>query len=95
MTIDEIRELHPKIYICDGFDEAIIGLGERINLGPVVAYDTNKVIEILMRDMDVSVDDLEEGQTLEDAKYELALEYFNFNILGAWIGESTPLFITI
>jgi hypothetical protein len=26
--------------------------------------------------------------------YEEAREYFDFNILGAWMGEFTPIFIT-
>lgn len=30
----------------DGLDDAIIGVAERINLQPVLAYDTLKVIEL-------------------------------------------------
>lgn len=94
MTIEEIHEINPHALICDGFDEAIIGMAERINFGPVVAYDKEKIIEILMRDMDVSHDELEEGQTIEDKKYELASEYFYYNIAGAYMGEYTPIFIS-
>ena len=60
------------------FDEAIIGVAERIGQEPVVAYDTTKVVEILSRSM--SVDE--------------AYEYFDYNILGAYGGDKTPLFIT-
>jgi hypothetical protein len=60
------------------FDEAIIGVAERIGDEPVVAYDTTKIVEILSRSM--SVDE--------------AYEFFEFNILGAYVGEKTPLFIT-
>ena len=28
-------------------------------------------------------------------KYEMALEYFEFNIKGAWVGENTPFFTVI
>jgi hypothetical protein len=42
-----------------------------------ICYDKNKVIEILMEDM----------------SYEDAIEYFDFNIAGAWVGESTPFFL--
>lgn len=94
MTVDEIAEYNPDALICDGFDEAIIGMAERINLGPVVAYDKGKIIEILMKDMEVDENELEEGQTIEDKKYEMAIEYFDFNIIGAWMGEFTPIFIT-
>lgn len=60
------------------FDEAIIGVAERIGQEPAVAYDTTKVVEILSRSM--SVDE--------------AYEYFDYNILGAYVGDKTPLFIT-
>ena len=75
MTRDEIAEINPEALLCDGFDEAIIGMAERINLGPVVAYDVDKMIEILMKDM-----------TDEDA-----FEYFYFNVSGAYVGEKTPI----
>jgi hypothetical protein len=26
--------------------------------------------------------------------YNEAIEYFEFNIIGAWVGEHTPLFLT-
>lgn len=54
MTREEIAEINPEALTIDGFDDAIIGMGERINLGPIVAYDVDKIIEILMNRMDVS-----------------------------------------
>ena len=60
------------------FDEAIIGVAERIGQSAVVAYDTTKLVEVLSRTM--SVDE--------------AYEYFEFNILGAYVGERTPMFLT-
>ena len=80
MTIQEINEINPEALLCDGFDEAIIGMAERINLGPVVAYSTNKIIDILME--------------RDNKDYEEALEYYNYNIVGSWLGENTPIFIT-
>jgi len=75
---DLISEFNEEALICDGFDEAIIGMGSRINLGPVVAYSVEKIIEILMRD---------------NMDYQEAYEYYNVNILNAWMGEFTPIFI--
>jgi hypothetical protein len=69
-------------------------MGERINLGPVVAYDVEKMLSILALDMEVEESDLQEGETIEMLKYSMALEYFEFNIKGAWMGEFTPVFIT-
>ena len=60
------------------FDEAIIGVAERIGQSAVVAYDTTKLVEVLSRTM--SMDE--------------AYEYFEFNILGAYVGERTPMFVT-
>ena len=94
MTIEDIAEINPDALTCDGFDDAIIGMAERINLGPVIAYDVEKIIEILSNDMEVEEDDLEEGQSTEDLKISMAYEYFYFNIQGAWMGENTPIFIT-
>jgi len=59
------------------FDEAIIGVAERIGMEAVVAYDIDKIIEILSRDM----------------TEEEAIEYFDFNIIGAYVGERTPVYI--
>lgn len=94
MTRDEIAEINPEALLCDGFDKAIIGLGERINLGPVVAYDVEKILDILALDMEPEESDLQEGETIEILKYNMAREYFEYNILGAWMGEFTPIFIT-
>jgi hypothetical protein len=85
MLREDISEINPEALLVDGFDEAIIGMAERINLGPVVAYDVDKIIEILAKDMDSELD--------EDTKTSMAYEYFEFNILGAWVGDNTPIFI--
>ena len=72
----KISEMYPELLKADGFDEAIIGVVERIGV-QAICYDQDKVIEILMRDM----------------SEEEAIEYFEFNIAGAWVGESTPFFL--
>ena len=79
MSREEIEEINPEALLCDGFDEAIIGLAERINLGPVVAYDVDKMLKIMVE---------RDGMSYEDA-----MEYFDYNILGAWMGENTPVYI--
>jgi hypothetical protein len=69
-------EEYPDLLKLDGFDEAIVGVVERIGL-QAICYDTYKVISILMRDMS------------EDE----AWEYYSYNMLGAYVGESTPVFL--
>jgi hypothetical protein len=80
MTREEIAEINPEALMCDGFDEAVIGMAERINLGPVVAYSVDKIINIMIE---------RDGMT-----YEEALEFYDYNIVGSWMGEYTPVFIT-
>lgn len=79
MDRDAIAVMNPEAVILDGLDDAIIGMAERINLGPVVAYDVNKIIDILKEDME----------------FLDAVEYYDFNIKGAWMGEHSPIFIEI
>ena len=69
-------EDYPDLLKLDGFDEAILGVVERIGL-QAICYDTHKVIEILMKDM----------------TEEEAWEYYSYNMLGAYVGESTPVFL--
>ena len=64
----------------DGFNDAIMGIVQRCGQDDVVLYDTDTVIEGLMNGDGMS--------------YEEAVEYFEFNILGAWMGEGTPAFFS-
>lgn len=76
---EDIREFNPDALLCDGFDDAIIGMAERINLGPVVAYSVEKIIKILIDRDEMSMEE--------------AYEYYSFNIVGSWMGEFTPIFV--
>ena len=76
----QIEENYPdsELLFADGFDDAIIGVAQQFNTMSV-AYNRDKCIEILMKDMD----------QLE------AIEYFEFNVIGAYVGEHTPTFISM
>ena len=65
--------------IADGYDEAVLGVAQRCSQPDLIAYDVEKIIEILM--------------TRDEMTYEEAVEFFEFNIAGAWVGEETPCFI--
>ena len=71
-----ISDVNGEALFADGFDDAIIGVAQQFNIMSV-AYNRDKCIEILMKDMD----------QLE------AIEYFEFNVIGAYVGEQTPTFI--
>ena len=60
-------------------EEAFIGVALRFGwTEPIACYDRQKVIEILMRD---------------GATYEQAEEWFQYNTIGAWFGDGTPVFM--
>jgi hypothetical protein len=62
----------------DGYDECIIGIVERCGQEPFYVYDTDLVIENLMS----------QGMT-----EEAAIEFHEYNQVGAWLGEGTPGFL--
>ena len=68
----------------DEFDAAFVGFGWQFNVGPVVVYDQERVMEILVADG--------YGDS-EDPEMD-ALEHFNFNVIGGYVGERTPIFLT-
>ena len=71
-----------EILLADGFEEAFMGLASRFGFEqPVAAYDYEKCIDILVT---------RDGMDLEEAE-----EYFDFNVIGAWVGELTPIFIAL
>lgn len=93
MTVEEVAEYNEEALLCDGFDDAIIGVAQRINLC-VAAYDVEKIIDILKPDMPLDDEELKLSVEEQDSRrYEMALEHFNFNIIGSWVGENTPVFI--
>jgi hypothetical protein len=88
--------------IIDSSDDAYLEYGDDVNIdrwdrdefGPI-AYDIDKMIEILAKDMEVDLDDLDEYETEDERKYTLALEFYDYNTNGAYVGEFTPLHIHV
>jgi len=79
-TLQLIDEYNPEALKADGFDDAILGIASRCGQNDLIAYDVNKIISILME--------------RDGMDYEEAQEFFEFNIVGAYMGENTPIFIT-
>ena len=61
----------------------------------VVVYDTGVIINILSKDMEIDEGELIEDMSEEQMKYLMALEYFDYNISGAFVGEHTPIHLII
>ena len=77
--MDELAELNPEALVADGFSEAYIGYAAQFNAPPLAVYDSDKCIKILME---------RDGMDFDEA-----LEFFEFNVLGAYMGEGTPMFL--
>jgi hypothetical protein len=78
-VIDCIAEAHPDVLFAEGYDEAILGVVEGCARETVVCYDYQKCIELLMEDSDMDE--------------EAAIEWMEFNVVGAYVGERTPMFL--
>lgn len=63
----------------DGFDDCYLGVGESYAENPALIYDYEKIIEQLKQD----------GMSDEEAQ-----EYYDFNILGSYVGEKMPIFLS-
>ena len=88
MNIREIiAETNPDAILFDDIDKAIIGMGQQWGGRSIVVYDRDKCIEILADKFK------KDNDTIEEA-YSEAIEYFEFNIECAYIGENTPFFFT-
>lgn len=70
----------PDVLFADGFEGALVGYVERCGQPMIPAYDVGKCLEIL-QDRD--------GMTWEEAG-----EYFDVNVMGAWVGDRTPAWLT-
>jgi hypothetical protein len=78
--LEEIVDINPKAITLEGLDKAIIGTSLRVDDElPRLAYSVEKIIEILMN---------RDGMTRDEAH-----EFFDFNILNAYMGEYNPSFI--
>jgi hypothetical protein len=68
-----------RLVKANGLEDAIIGVGSRMNMPDVLIYSYNKCVKIFME---------REGWTHEEA-----IEWMDFNVVGAWVGETTPIFV--
>lgn len=76
----QLRTENPDALMPCGLDNAFIGLGyHNGGIGPVATYDKHKCINLLMKSM--------------DATQEEALEYFEYNVLHAYVGINSPIFV--
>ena len=75
-----LAELDDNIVIADGLAHAFIGLTNTKD-GMVAVYSTERIVSSLMDN--------------DAMDFETAEEYMHFNIIGAHVGERTPIFVDI
>lgn len=78
---ERLAEQNPDALLADGFEDALVGISNRFGQPPLALYDYDRCIEILM--------------ARDKMSYEDAVEFFEFNVAGSWVGENTPAFATI
>jgi hypothetical protein len=83
VTTAEMMEFLDEAYegclTADGFEGALIGVVAGACRETVACYDYGKCVGILME---------RDGMDEEDAE-----EWMEFNVVGAYVGETTPLFL--
>ena len=77
---DRLEEENPEALLADGLDNALVGVYRPrwTEELPIAVYSLTKTISELV----------EQGMDEEEA-----VEYFDYNIEGAYMGEYTPMFI--
>lgn len=74
-----LEEMGESTLLMDGFEDALIGFSRRINDPLLAVYSYDKMIEVLM---------MRDGMSYDDAT-----EYIDFNCVGAYVGEQTPIIV--
>ena len=80
--LDFEESIYDNVLYADGFEDALIGIGIQGGTHKAVAvYNIEKMEQILM-----DRDGMDWGE---------AVEFLNFNTLGAYVGEHTPIYLEI
>ncbi len=64
----------------DHYDVCVVGIAERCGMEAVAVYDKDCLLRMLVE---------KEGMTEEEA-----VEWYEYNMVGAYVGERTPMFMT-
>ena len=71
-------DAHSEVILADWFEAALLGFGWQFTR-EVAVYDVEKCLAIL--------------HTRDGMSRDEAVEYFEFNVIGAWVGPHTPVFV--
>ena len=76
---DYLEDMDESTLLMDGFEDAFLGFSRRINEPVLAVYSYDKMVEVLM--------------TRDGMDYDEATEYIDYNCVGAWVGEQTPIIV--
>jgi hypothetical protein len=77
--VEQLAMENPEALLADGFEEAFLGICRRSGREALAAYSYEKCILILME--------------RDEMSHTEAVEFFEFNVIGAWLGEGTSVFV--
>jgi hypothetical protein len=84
VNTDEIKahlaDENPDAILWDGLEDALVGLARRCGQPVLAVYDYNKCVEVFM--------------ARDAMSHEDAVEWIEFNVVGGWLGPSTPIMLT-
>ena len=73
--------------VADDYNDCLIGITEGAN--PVAVYSAQKIISKI-------VDEIKSNEDYDgEDPYITAVEHFQYNIVGAYVGEKTPVYINM
>jgi len=77
--VNMLQDENPEALLADGFEAACIGLARRCGQPTILVYDYRLGLDVLMN---------RDGMSSEEA-----VEWMEFNVVGAWAGEHTPTWL--
>jgi hypothetical protein len=75
--MDEYVDEYLRLEPREDYDPCIVGVARRFN-DTVLIYSIKAILDMHVR---------------QGMEYEEAAEYFEFNTIGGWLGDQTPIFL--
>lgn len=73
-----LQQIGESALLIDDADAALIGFTNRVNSPLLAVYDYDKLVDVF----------IDQGLSYEDA-----VEWVDYNIVGAWLGKQTPIIV--
>lgn len=77
-ALEQLASENEDALTADGYETCLVGICYQFGRSPVACYDYEKCIALLIN--------------RDKMTHEEAIEFFEFNTLGAGMGENTPVF---